>query len=64
MAVSILGEHISLIRPERMPKPLIQKDSVWKTQRPRRKTFKLTEERKMTLAAMMGFEYSGNKETC
>jgi len=68
MSVSILGEHISLIRPERVPKPFVDKYAIWNVRKPRRKTIRLSVQDKISLSALMGYAYSGlqsrPEETC
>jgi len=59
---SILGEHISLIRPARVK--VHQATGAFKQAKTQgRKTHKLTNEQKQVIAQQMGFKLAGGKVT-
>ena len=54
MAITILGEHITVIRPFRIAKPIVSKrGSATRASRP--KEVKLTLQQKLEIARQMGF---------
>jgi len=59
MSITILGQHISLIRPERINKPLVPKKHRDYSSRP--KTIKHTVQDLIRIAQEMGYQW---KEKC
>jgi len=60
--VTILGQHISLIRPERWKEPQVPEECVCPKQHTRAKTHKLTQAQKEEIAQEMGYTFVGEKD--
>lgn len=58
MSITILGQHISLIRPERINKPIVSKSPKRRASKP--KTIEHSLQDLIRIAQEMGYSWKGN----